>query len=43
MVKETAESFNLRYNDNPTFSGALASHVRFLKTLGRNEVIISAH
>lgn len=35
IVKETAEKFNLRYNDNPSFRGAIRSHVRLLKSLGR--------
>lgn len=35
IVKETAETFNLRYNDNASFRYAIASHIRFLKTLGR--------
>jgi len=43
MVKETAESFNLRYNDNHSLFSALVSHVRLLKALGKNNAIISAH
>lgn len=35
IVKETASQFNLRYNENATFGGAIGSHIRFLKTLGR--------
>ena len=38
IVKTTAEEYNLRYNSNPTFTGAIRSHVRFLKKLGREEV-----
>lgn len=34
IVKKTAIEFNLPYNDNPTFSGAIQSHVRQLKKLG---------
>ncbi|MEP6465839.1 MAG: acyl-CoA desaturase, partial [Parafilimonas sp.] len=43
IVKETAESFNLRYNDNISFSSAIASHIRFLKALGRNKVVVAEH
>jgi len=35
IVKKTALEFNLPYNDNPTFMGALASHVRLLKQFGK--------
>jgi linoleoyl-CoA desaturase len=35
IVKDTAEKLNLRYNDNATFAGAIFSHIRLLKTLGR--------
>lgn len=41
IVKETAESFNLRYNDNATFSAAIGSHIRFLKALGRGKAAIN--
>ena len=37
IVKDTAASFNLRYNDNATFSGAIGSHIRLLKSLGRGK------
>ena len=40
IVKETAEEYNLRYNANPSFRGAIMSHIRFLKKLGRNETAI---
>jgi linoleoyl-CoA desaturase len=39
IVKETAESFSLRYNDNVSFFSAIASHVRLLKALGRNTAV----
>jgi linoleoyl-CoA desaturase len=39
IVKETAESFNLRYNDNASFFSAIASHIRLLKALGRNTAV----
>ncbi|MCH8319202.1 MAG: acyl-CoA desaturase [Bacteroidetes bacterium] len=35
IVKQTAREFNLPYYDYPTFGGAIRSHVRFLKKLGR--------
>ena len=38
IVKQTAEEFNLRYNSNPTFYGAIKSHIRLLKKLGRKEI-----
>lgn len=43
IVKETAESFNLRYNDNDSFFSAVASHVRLLKALGRQPVLAAQH
>jgi len=39
IVKRTAEEYNLRYNANPTFTGAIRSHIRLLKTLGRMELV----
>lgn len=39
IVKETAESFNLRYNDNTSFSSAIGSHIRLLKALGREKPV----
>jgi linoleoyl-CoA desaturase len=39
IVKTTAEEYNLPYNDNPTFTGAVKSHIRLLKKLGREEAI----
>ena len=38
IVEQTAKEYNLRYNANPSFSGAMSSHVRFLKKLGRNDI-----
>jgi linoleoyl-CoA desaturase len=38
IVKQTADEFNLRYNDNSSFSKALGSHIRLLKALGRPQV-----
>ena len=35
IVKKTAEEFGVPYYSEPTFFGALASHVRMLKQLGR--------
>ncbi len=35
IVKQTAEEFNFPYKDIPTFRGAVASHLRALKKLGR--------
>jgi linoleoyl-CoA desaturase len=37
IVKETAQEFNLPYNENPTFLGALKSHYLRIKRLGRTE------
>ncbi|MDQ3072648.1 MAG: acyl-CoA desaturase [Bacteroidota bacterium] len=37
IVKKTALEYNLPYYDNPSFMGAVRSHVRFLKRLGREE------
>jgi linoleoyl-CoA desaturase len=35
IVKATAGEFNLPYYDNPTFTGAIGSHYKLLKKLGR--------
>jgi linoleoyl-CoA desaturase len=40
IVKKTAEEYNLRYNSNLSFMGAIRSHIRFLKKLGRKELIV---
>jgi linoleoyl-CoA desaturase len=39
IVKKTAEEYKLPYNDNPSFGGAIQSHIRLLKKLGRGEMI----
>jgi len=35
IVERTAKEFGLRYNENRTFFGAVGSHVRLLRALGR--------
>lgn len=35
IVKQTALEFGIRYNENRTFFGAIGSHIRMLKKLGR--------
>ncbi|MEO8721607.1 MAG: hypothetical protein ABI297_00540 [Ginsengibacter sp.] len=42
IVKKTADEYNLRYNANPSFRGAILSHIRLLKKLGRQESIAIA-
>ncbi len=39
IVKQTAEEFNIPYIQNPTFFGAVASHLRTLKKLGKGEAL----
>lgn len=39
IVKETALTYHLRYNESITFGNAIGSHIRFLKTLGKEAVI----
>ena len=39
IVKQTAEEFNLRYNEYQTMWQAFCSHLRMLKRLGREESI----
>lgn len=39
IVKKTAEEYNLRYNSNHSFSGAILSHIRLLKKLGQQELV----
>jgi linoleoyl-CoA desaturase len=39
IVKKTAEEYSLRYNANPSFGGAILSHIRFLKKLGRMKTL----
>ncbi|HRI21544.1 MAG TPA: acyl-CoA desaturase [Panacibacter sp.] len=38
IVKKTALEYNLPYNDNPTFTGAIQSHIRLLKKLGEGQL-----
>jgi len=35
IVERTAKEFGLPYKENRTFFGAIGSHVRFLRALGR--------
>lgn len=42
IVEKTAEEYNLRYNANHSFRGAIMSHIRFLKKLGKKETAILA-
>ena len=37
IVKQTAEEFNLPYLESKTFGGALLSHIRLMRKLGREE------
>lgn len=37
IVQKTAEEFGVPYLDNPSFASALASHFRFMKTMGASE------
>ena len=37
IVKETAEEFGIPYIAQPTFLGAIKSHLRLLKELGQND------
>ncbi|HUZ58235.1 MAG TPA: acyl-CoA desaturase [Hanamia sp.] len=37
IVKKTAEEYHLPYFANPSFAGAIMSHIRLLKKLGRKE------
>lgn len=37
IVRETAEEFNLPYNSEKTYAGALRSHTQMLKKLGRQD------
>lgn len=43
IVKQTAEEYNLPYNEQPTYMGAIRSHLRFLKRLGREEAPVYSH
>lgn len=42
IVKRTAEEYNLRYNSNHSFRGAILSHIRLLKKLGKNQPVVFA-
>lgn len=42
IVKRTAEEYSLRYNANPSFRGAILSHIRFLKKLGKSKTVAYA-
>lgn len=42
IVQQTAEEFQLPYNLKPTFADAMQSHIRTLKTLGREPAPASA-
>ncbi len=35
IVKQTCQQFNISYNEYPTMAGAIASHFRMMKRLGR--------
>ncbi len=37
IVKNTCEEFNIPYHESKTFFGAIGSHIRLLKQLGRHE------
>jgi linoleoyl-CoA desaturase len=43
IVKETANEFGIRYNENITMWDAIVSHTRMLKVLGRNESLPAAY
>ena len=38
IVEQTANEMGVPYLDNPSFSGALASHYRFMKAMGKGTV-----
>lgn len=40
IVKEKCEEFNITYNCIPTFNGAVQSHFRFIKLLGRKPATV---
>ena len=37
IVEQTAKEFGVPYLDNPSFASAMASHYRFMKTMGADE------
>ena len=39
IVQKTAYEYNIPYFENPTFFGAIRSHIRLLKKFGREEII----
>lgn len=41
IVEETAKDYNIVYNNIPTMFGALASHAKLLKDLGKKEIAIA--
>lgn len=43
IVKETADEFEIPYNEEKTMFSALKSHIRLLKKLGRGEPVIMNH
>jgi linoleoyl-CoA desaturase len=42
IVKQTAQEFDLPYLENTTFGGALLSHYKILKLMGRPAAVINA-
>jgi linoleoyl-CoA desaturase len=42
IVKQTCEQFNLNYNEFPTMTGAIVSHFRMMKQLGRKPAFAKA-
>jgi linoleoyl-CoA desaturase len=43
IVKNTAEEFDIPYLDNPTFWGAVGSHIAILKYFGGEEAVETPH
>lgn len=43
IVKETANEFDIPYNEEKTMFSAIRSHIRLLKKLGRGESVIMNH
>jgi len=39
IVEQTCRDFGLKYNEHRTFAGGIASHFRWLRYLGSNEVV----
>jgi len=42
IVKQTCKQFNLNYNEFPTMIGAIGSHFRMMKQLGKKPVFAKA-